>query len=133
MLSPGLFMSLEAARSLDAEVFRHGPGILRQPNALEHGLRRYEANFRRWHRSWTDLIEYFYDGRIFQLDSARQHAHQRFGEKSVGRWMDQHTSYHLASMTCGGNTCAPYSRGLVKFISRHLIWGVPPAETFAVR
>lgn len=133
MLSPGLFMSLEAARSLDEEVFRHGPGILRQPNALEQGLRRYEANFKRWHHSWTDLIEYFYDGRIFQLDAARQHSMQRFGEKHAGRWMERHTSYHIASMACGGNTCARYSRGLVKFLSRYLIWGVPPAETFAVR
>lgn len=133
MLSPGLFMSLESARSLEAEVFRHGPAILKQPNALDQGLRRYDANFKRWHRSWTDLIEYFYDGRIFQLDSARQQAQEHFGAYSVGRWMERHTSFHIASMTCGGSTCSAYSRQLLRFMSRYLIWGVPPARTFAVR
>lgn len=133
MLSPGLFMSLEAARSLDAEVFAKGPSVLRQPNVLAHGLARYDANFKRWHRSWTDLIEYFYDGRIFQLDAARQEAGRRFGERQAGNWFEQHSSFHISSMTCGGNTCSAYSRLLMKFISRCLVWGVPPAETFAVR
>ena len=133
MLSPGLFMSLEAARSLDAEIFSKGPSVLRQPNAMESGLDRYEANFKRWHRSWTDLIEYFYDGRIFQLDSARQHAQKHFGERKVGGWLERHSSFHISSMTCGGNTCSAYSRNLIRLMSRYLIWGVPPASNFAVR
>jgi hypothetical protein len=47
--------------------------------------------------------------------------------------MERHSTRHIASMASGGWTRSKYSRGLMKMLSRHLVWDVPPAESFAVR
>lgn len=133
MLSPGLFMSLEGARLLDTHVFASGLGSLHQPEKLTRALDAYAAEVVRWHQSWMELVSYFYDGRIFQMHLAGQELALKPSPFNIAVRMQRHTTFHLASMASGGMTRATYSRNLIRFLSKHLVWGVPAAENFAVR
>lgn len=133
MLSPGLFMSLEGARLLDAHVFAQGAEILRQPGRLARAMEEYAREIVRWHESWMELVAYFYDGRIFQMHLAGRELAMKPSPFHLAARMERHTTFHLASMASGGMTRSAYSRGLIRFLSRHLVWGVPEAENFAVR
>lgn len=133
MLSPGLFMSLEGARFLDERVFACGAGILREPEKLRRAMNAYSREVVRWHQSWMELVAYFYDGRIFQMHLAGHELAQKPSPFNLAVKMQRHTTFHLASMASGGMTRGIYSRGLIRFLSKHLVWGVPAAENFAVR
>jgi flavin-dependent dehydrogenase len=133
MLSPGLFMSLEGARLLDEQVFSHGLDILRQPEALERALGRYARRVVQWHHAWMELVGYFYDGRIFQMHLAGKNLAMKPSPFNLASRMERHTTFHLASMASGGKTTSPYSRALIRFLAKHLVWGVPPAAEFAIR
>ncbi|HYF37832.1 MAG TPA: tryptophan 7-halogenase, partial [Prosthecobacter sp.] len=133
MLSPGLFMSLEGARQLDECVFSQGAGILLQPEALQRALNRYSQRIIHWHHAWTELVRYFYDGRIFQMHLAGKNLAMKPSPFNLASRMERHTTFHLASMASGGKTRSPYSRALIRFLANHLVWGVPPAHNFAIR
>jgi flavin-dependent dehydrogenase len=133
MLSPGLFMSLEGARLLDECVFARGAKVLQDPAALQRGLERYSRRVVQWHHAWMELVQYFYDGRIFQMHLAGKNLAMKPSPFNVASIMERHTSRHLASMASGGQTRSPYSRGLIRFLAKHLVWNVPAAENFAIR
>lgn len=133
MLSPGLFMSLEGARQLDECLFSHGVDILNRPAALQKALDRYSRRIVEWHHAWTELVSYFYDGRIFQIHLAGKNLAMKPSPFNIASVMERHSTFHIASMASGGYTRSGYSRSLMKFLSRYLVWEVPPAENFAVR
>lgn len=123
MLSPGLCMAMVSAEKL-AEV------ILSTRHWGEEAG-RYVAWFRRELGAWQDLIDYFYDGRIFALfKSGMDFSNQFPGEISLR--IQRHISRNIAGMAAGGLTTKVYSRGLLKFLSRHAIRG-HKAEDYAVR
>ncbi|MFU8893157.1 MAG: NAD(P)/FAD-dependent oxidoreductase [Luteolibacter sp.] len=126
MLSPGLFMALESASLLDALVFAK-----RHPAARD--LSRYCARLLAWHKSWQELIEYFYDGRILRMHEAGSKLAAGKNPLNPAKLMERHMSRVIASMASGVGTRSAYNRGLLRHSSRHLIWGVEDAETFAVR
>ena len=132
MLSPGLFLSLQAARELDACVFAQGTSLLHQPAALARALDTYSRRMIDWHRAWCELVAYFYDGRIFRLHLAGRHLAEKPSPFKLASLMERHSTRQIASMASGGRTRSAYSRGLIRLLSKHLIWGVPPAEQFAV-
>jgi flavin-dependent dehydrogenase len=133
MLSPGLFMSLEGARQLDECVFSKGTQILRNPPALARALDRYSRRIVEWHQAWTDLVRYFYDGRIFQIHLAGKNLAMKPSPFNIASVMERHSTFHIASMASGGYTRSGYSRSLMKMLSKYLVWQVPAAENFAVR
>lgn len=133
MLSPGLFMSLEGARQLDECVFKHGTAILQQPEALERALQRYGRRIEEWHHAWTELVRYFYDGRIFRIHLAGKNLAMKPSPFNLASRMERHSTFHIASMASGGYTRSGYSRSLMKMLSKYLVWQVPAAENFAVR
>jgi flavin-dependent dehydrogenase len=126
MLSPGLFMALESASLLDELVFSK-----LQPNPRH--LARYCDQLREWHRSWQELIEYFYDGRILRMHEAGSKLAAGKNPLNPAKFMERHMSRVIASMASGTGTRSAYNRNLLKHSARHLIWGVAPAENFAVR
>jgi len=132
MLSPGLFMSLEGARQLDECVFAH-TDILHRPEALERALQSYGRRIVQWHHAWSELVRYFYDGRIFSIHLAGKNLAAQPSPFNLASQMERHTTFHIASMASGGYTRSGYSRGLLRFLARHLVWDVPEAENFAVR
>lgn len=133
MLSPGLFMGLEGARLMDECVFAKGPGILKKPKALARGLEKYCQQVLKWHSSWRELIEYFYDGRIFRLYLSGRSVSLLYGNWSIVRWLEKHTSTQIAAMATGARTRSAYSRGMVRFMSRYMNWNVPDAANYAVK
>ena len=133
MLSPGLFMSLVGAQQLDQCVFSHGTEILNQPEKLAAALNKYSARITDWHRSWQELVRYFYDGRIFRIHLAGKNLAMKPSPFNLASRMERHSTRHIASMASGGWTRSRYSRGLMRFLSRYLVWDVPDAAEFAVQ
>jgi flavin-dependent dehydrogenase len=133
MLSPGLFMSLVGAQQLDSCVFAYGADILNQPEKLAKALNKYSARIIDWHRSWQELVSYFYDGRIFRIHLAGKNLAMKPSPFNLASRMERHSTRHIASMASGGWTRSAYSRGLMRMLSRYLVWDVPPAANFAVR
>lgn len=58
MLSPGLFMSLKSAEALDLALMQN----------TVSAWKSYEKDFRAWHTAWGEVVNYFYNGKIFQAD-----------------------------------------------------------------
>lgn len=133
MLSPGLFMSLEGASQLDECVFSRGAAILKQPAALHAALEKYSRRIVGWHQAWTDLVKYFYDGRIFRIHLAGKNLAMKPSPFNIASIMERHSTFHIASMASGGYTRSAYSRSLMKMLSKYLVWQIPAAENFAVR
>ena len=133
MLSPGLFMSLEGARQLDACVFSKGPALWKNSAALARALDRYSRRIVQWHEAWTELVQYFYDGRIFRIHLAGKNLAMKPSPFNIASIMERHSTFHIASMASGGHTRSRYSRGLMRMLAKHLVWGIPDAENFRVR
>ena len=126
MLSPGLFMALESAQILDAELERHG-------GLAADAFASYQDEVMDWHKSWKELIAYFYDGSVFSLHVAGQEIREKLNGGFLPKMVERHMSYHIASMASGARTRSSYSRGLLRFMRKHGTWGVPLPDTFAVR
>jgi len=126
MLSPGLCMAMTSAEQL-ADAILENP----EPQAREKAFAKYIDWFRRQLTAWQDLIDYFYDGRIFALfKTGRSLSAQYPGKFSM--FMERYMSRHIAGMAGGALTTSRYSRGLLKFMSRHGVKGFK-AEDYAVR
>jgi flavin-dependent dehydrogenase len=126
MLSPGLFMALESASLLDSFVFAKG-------KATRGHLDRYCAELRRWHESWQELIEYFYNGNILRMYEAGSKLAEGKSPLNPAKLMERHMSRVIASMAAGVGTRSAYNRNLLRHSSKHLIWGVGEAGHFAVK
>jgi flavin-dependent dehydrogenase len=132
MLSPGLFMALEAATLLDRHAFAGGAAVLDDPGGLAAGFSRYVAEMEDWHRCWKELIGYFYDGRIFSLYEGGEQLAQRYGRLALPRLIERHLTRQIAGMASGARTRSGYSRRLLRFATRRLVWDVAEPEEYAV-
>ncbi len=52
---------------MDRHVFDGRPKVLDEPQKMAWGFDRYISEIEDWHACWGELIEYFYDGRMFSL------------------------------------------------------------------
>lgn len=120
MLSSGLFLAMEAASQLDRAL------------AAGSGLRTYDETMRRWYRSWSRLITYFYDGRIFSLYEAGHLMRQNHPNPLQHR-IDRSLNRHIACMTAGALTRSRRSQWILGSASRLLTRGVTPAAQLAIR
>jgi flavin-dependent dehydrogenase len=112
MLSPGLMLALHSAEILADN--------LERPE-------KYAAKMEEWLEAWQDFITYFYDGRIF----AMYHTGDAIEKKYPGRMtalMHTHVERNIACMASGARTLSAYSRGLVRFLSKHGSWMANPAD-----
>lgn len=133
MLSPGLFMAMHSADLIDQHAFSDGPGILDQPVRLAKAFDRVFTELLDWHEAWAELIEYFYDGRMFALHSAGEELSQKYGKSALPRIMERHLTTQITRLLSGVATRSRYGRGLLKFSLKHLVWDVDPAETYSIR
>ncbi len=122
MLSSGLFLAMEAAEKLDTAL---AAGTAR-------AMTRYESTMRKWYRTWADLIEYFYDGRMYSLYLAGHLMRQR-RNNCVQRTVDRLLNKHIACMASGALTRARFSRTLLKFAAKFLTTRSVPAKRLAIR
>jgi len=127
MLSPGVFLALRSAELL-ADVLKpwRGRRAIPSPTELDSALASYANRQRAELSAWFDLVAYLYDGRLaalIQAGRAWMPQHPGF----LKRAMQQHIARHVGLLASGAATTSRYSRGLLRFLSRHGLRGVDPA------
>jgi flavin-dependent dehydrogenase len=133
MLSPGLFMAMQMAEILDQKAFKAGPGILDNPRKLASRFSMVEAEMRDWHTAWGEVIEYFYDGRMFSMYEGGNKLKETYKKWALPVMMEKHLSTNITRMVSGVSTRSRYGRKLIHFTSKHLIWDTEPPEYYAVK
>lgn len=131
MLSSGLFMGLESARSFFDMTFGAGLSL----NDTRRWSKAADGHYRdmgRWFRSWEELISYFYNGDLFRLCLAGGEAAQKYNNP-VSRFMEMQTSRRISGMASGATTRSPINRNFLRFVIRNLTWGARPAEELKIQ
>lgn len=122
MLSPGVFLALDAAESL-AEVFaKHSEQLLDAPERLDQALLRFEKRQREWHEAWHELIQYFYDGRIvafYERGMQLKSDHPGWFSNT----MERISNRTLALMATGASTMSGWRRGYLRNCTKWLLQG----------
>ena len=110
MLSPGMWLALHSAEVLSESL---------------DNLPAYEREMRKLIQSWMELIQYFYDGRMFAMYQTGTHFEREYPGK-ISDWMKWYFNRLIASMASGATTTAAYPRAVIKFMARHGIWKSDP-------
>lgn len=124
MLSPGLCMAMVSAEKL-------ADAILQTPqNRWNQAFASYLDWFREMLGAWQELVDLFYGGQIFALQRTGTDMSRRFPGK-ISVVMQRHFEKNISGMAGGGLTNHPYSRNLLRFMTRFGILGHKP-EDYAV-
>lgn len=128
MLSPGVFLALRSAELL-ADVLKPwlGRRAIPTPTELDSALFSYASRQHAMLSAWFELVTYLYDGRLAALIQAG-HAWMPPNPGFLKRAMQRHIARHVGLLASGAATTSRYSRGLLRFLSRHGLRGVDPAE-----
>jgi flavin-dependent dehydrogenase len=121
MLSPGLAMAMVSAEKL-ADII-----VKTSPNRWDSAFQKYFDWFREMLVAWQDLVDMFYDGRIFALFRTGVDMTTQFPYPFLNT-VQRHFEKNIAGMAGGGLTNHPYSRRLLKFMGRYGIYGHEPAN-----
>ncbi len=132
MLSPGLLMAMLSADLLDRHVFAGGREILDDPNAMSRGFGRAFRELGSWHRSWQEVIDYFYDGRMHSLFEAGAGLSEKYGRFALPVLMERHLTRRITGMVSGASTRSRYGRHLLRFSAKYLTRGVTQPAEYAV-
>jgi flavin-dependent dehydrogenase len=111
MLSPGMWLALHSAEVLSENL---------------DNLPAYERGMRKLIQAWMELIQYFYDGKMFAMYQTGTHFEREYPGK-ISDGMKWYFNRLIASMASGATTTAAYPRTVLKFMSRHGIWKSDPA------
>ena len=123
MLSPGLCMAMLSAEQLATIIPAMGGLDQKTPGKLEKYVQWFRDNL----AAWQNLVDYFYNGRLFAL----QRTGMSFMEKYPGRicnMMQRHIEKNLSGMATGAYINRPYSKGLLRFLTSYGIRGFDPAD-----
>ncbi len=124
MLSPGLCMAMVSAEHL-ADAITQNPS-----DRWNVAFGSYTEWFREMLGAWQEMIDMFYDGRIFALFRTGTDMSRRF-PGTVSNIMQRHFEKNISGMAGGGLTNHPYSRRMLRFMGRYGIYGHDP-KNFAV-
>jgi flavin-dependent dehydrogenase len=128
MLSPGVFLALRSAELLADGL---APWLARReipaPVELDRAMAAYARVQNAMLSAGLELVGYFYDGRVAALMRAGR-SWNAVGSRLLKRAMDQHVARHVGLLASGAATTAPYSRVLLRFLARHGLRRVDPAE-----
>jgi flavin-dependent dehydrogenase len=128
MLSPGVFLALRSAEQL-ADALE--PWLRRRaipaPTELQSVLASYAATQSEMLSAWLELVAYLYDGRLAALIQAGR-SWMPANPGLLKRAMQQHIARHVGLLASGAATTSRYSRGVLRFLGRHGLRGVDPAE-----
>lgn len=111
MLSPGMWLALRSAELLTERL---------------DDLPAYSREMRKLIKAWMELIQYFYDGRMF----AMYHTGVAFERQYPGRISQTLHSFfdrQIACMASGATTTSRFGQGMLHFMARHGIWRADPA------
>jgi len=119
MLSPGLCMAMTSAEKLADTILEGGH--------LREGFERYLSWFRKMLAAWQELIDYFYDGRMFAMFKTGNDMNMKYPGK-ISMIMQRHIEKNLAGMAGGEYTARAYSRNLLRFMGSYGIRGYEPKD-----
>jgi flavin-dependent dehydrogenase len=111
MLSPGMLIAMQSATILDEELASQKP---------EEALQRYSRRISHELQTWMELIEYFYNGRIFELRDSGRAWLKRFPLLPLG-FVEGFMSRNMAGMASGFTTGSPISRGVLRHANEFLL------------
>lgn len=120
MLSPGVFLALDAAESLSTMFEKHGEALLKSPDDLARQLARFEKRQRAWHEAWHELIAYFYDGRIVAFYERGTQLKADY-PGWFSNMMEYISTRVLALMATGASTMSMVNRGYLRGCSKWLL------------
>ena len=112
MLSPGMWLALRSAEVLIDNL---------------DNLPAYTREMRKLIKAWMELVQYFYDGRMFAMYHTGAHFEQAYPGK-ISDTIKTYVNRLIALMASGATTSSLYSRGFIKFMARHGIWKANPLE-----
>lgn len=121
MLSPGLCMAMVSAEQLADAILQNRPG------SWDSAFQDYLVWFRNMLGAWQELVDLFYGGHIFALQRTGTQISQMFPGK-ISMIMQAHFEKNISGMAGGGLTNHPYSRNLLRFMTRYGIHGHEPAN-----
>lgn len=124
MLSPGLCMAMTSAEMLADAILQN------TPSGWDRAFTHYLDWFREMLKAWQELVDIFYSGQIFALQRTGNDMSRRFPGK-ISIIMQRHFEKNISGMAGGGLTTHPYSRNLLRFMTRYGIYGHEPSD-FAV-
>ena len=132
MLSPGVFLALRSAELLAGALAPWlGRRAIPSPAELDSALASYAARQHAMLSAWLELVAYLYDGRLVALMRAGQ-TWVTPGSGFLKKSVEHHIARNVGVLASGAATTSRYSRGLLRFLSRHALRGVDPKE-FAIR
>lgn len=123
MLSPGVFMALESAVTLDKLLFSKQ---LNSQTQIDKASAEYFAQIQHWHEAWSRLIKYFYDGRILSMGEMRDHIRDNAGIFSISRYAEPIVSRVLSQLVSGVATRSEFNQASLFHTCRYLIQDKAP-------
>jgi flavin-dependent dehydrogenase len=128
MLSPGVFLALRSAEVLADAL---APWLTRRPTLsptdLDAALAAYADEQNRMLSAWFELVAYLYDGRLVALMQAGR-SWMTPGSGLVKKVVEHYIARHVGLLASGAATTSRYSRALLRFLSRHALRGIDPAD-----
>lgn len=114
VFSSGLFIGMRSAMDL-AQAIQAGT-----PEAF----RRYEKEVIHHLDTWHEIVEYFYNGRLFTCFNVGQ----MLRDTLLVKLTFPHINKHLGRVFSGVASTSPYSMGLLRFAMRHGLKDADPRE-----
>ena len=111
MLSPGMMLALQSAEMLDKYLSEH---------PLKEALEIYSSKIFENLQAWRDLIDYFYDGRIFELHDHGREFESKFPYLPLG-FIESFMSRNMSGMASGFTTSSRWSWGVLKNAERFVL------------
>ena len=122
MLSPGMMLALQSAELLDEHL---------STKPLAEALRVYSTRMKESLNAWRELIDYFYDGRIFELHDRGREFQTKLPFLPLG-FIETFMSANMSGMASGFTTAAPWSRGVLKYAERFVLGDSPFLSRYAI-
>jgi flavin-dependent dehydrogenase len=129
MLSPGVFLALRSAELLaDGLAPWLRRGLAPSPAEMHSVLASYAETQNEMLSAWFELVAYLYDGRLAAMVRVGRTWMAAPGPGFLKRAVEQYIARHVGVLASGAATTSRYSRGLLRFLSRHTLRGVDPAQ-----
>lgn len=112
MLSPGVYLALHSGELLIERL---------------EDLPDYSREMRKLIKAWMELIEFFYDGRIFAMYESGM-AFERMFPGRTTQWLHRFFNREVAQMASGLNTASRFGHGMLQCMSVPAAWGADPAK-----
>lgn len=122
MLSPGMMLALHSAELLDEQL---------STKPLKDALQVYSTKMKESLNAWRDLIDYFYDGRIFELHDRGSEFQTKFPFLPLG-FIETFMNTNMSGMASGFTTAEPWSRGVLKYAERFVLGNTPYRSRYAI-